>query len=282
MPEGERTKKPLSRRQAPQDRPAPPMLLRPTIRLSLLATASAHAAPSFATGRLLRSGTSCRFQANAAAAAAATCPVQRVVDHARAGDLDATARAMEGLDADALGLSTEGLRDRGPIGYHHVYADRQVSVGIFVLPAGSSIPLHDHPGMSVLSKLLFGSLRVISSDRPPPAAAPSTRSRGFSFGGLSAAAELRCAPPIERTVAAPCATLRLDPLEGNVHCFEALEHTAVFDVLTPPYDDAAGRSCHYYEPADVAADGGEWLLREIGWPPGLRVVTRSYTGPVPS
>ena len=29
------------------------------------------------------------------------------------------------------------------------------------------------------------------------------------------------------------------------------QDTAIFDVLSPPYDDLAGRSCHYYELGQV-------------------------------
>lgn len=36
--------------------------------------------------------------------------------------------------------------------YRHIYEDRQVSLGIFSFSAGASIPLHDHPGMVVISR----------------------------------------------------------------------------------------------------------------------------------
>ncbi|EOD36442.1 hypothetical protein EMIHUDRAFT_226497 [Emiliania huxleyi CCMP1516] len=134
----------------------------------------------------------------------------------------------------------------------HVYADAALSIGIFVLPAGASIPLHDHPGMSVLSQLLYGSLHVTSQ----------TGER-----------RMRCAPPTERVVRAPAPPLRLDPLRGNIHEFD----TAVFDVLTPPYNDFAGRSCHYYSAA--AQEDNAVELREVPWPSGLVIASAPYRGP---
>jgi hypothetical protein len=135
--------------------------------------------------------------------------------------------------------------------------------------------------MTVLSKVLFGSLRITSIDKPAEAQARSSTAAdlfGLGLGGTDRRELLRCAAPSVRNVTAPCSTLRLDPLIGNIHSFEALEHTAVFDVLTPPYNDRAGRSCHYYE---VAGDNepNAVQLREIDWPDSLRVVNRPYVGP---
>jgi len=39
------------------------------------------------------------------------------------------------------------------------------TVGIFLIPKGQRLPLHDHPGMTVLSKVLFGTLKVNSFDK---------------------------------------------------------------------------------------------------------------------
>ena len=40
----------------------------------------------------------------------------------------------------------------------------QYSIGIFVFPPYARIPLHDHPGMCVLSRILYGDVRVVSLD----------------------------------------------------------------------------------------------------------------------
>ena len=45
---------------------------------------------------------------------------------------------------------------RPPITYLLIYEDERVSLGIFRLPARARIPLHNHPGMTVLSRCVAG------------------------------------------------------------------------------------------------------------------------------
>lgn len=49
--------------------------------------------------------------------------------------------------------------------YLHVYEDPELfSLGIFIFPPNSKIPLHNHPGMCVLSRILYGDLTLSSYD----------------------------------------------------------------------------------------------------------------------
>eukprot|EP01138_Halocafeteria_seosinensis_P011286 gb/GECG01011528.1/.p1 GENE.gb/GECG01011528.1/~~gb/GECG01011528.1/.p1 ORF type:complete len:327 (+),score=34.90 gb/GECG01011528.1/:1-981(+) len=57
-------------------------------------------------------------------------------------------------DSDSDTSESEGNSPRGD----------PVTMGIFILPPGTSLPLHDHPGMCVVSKVLYGSLHLRTYD----------------------------------------------------------------------------------------------------------------------
>ena len=68
------------------------------------------------------------------------------------------------------------------IHYLCVVEEEDFHVGVFVLPPKARIPLHDHPGMCVLSRLLCGSLNVKDFDwcdapSPPEQAGGGCRGR---------------------------------------------------------------------------------------------------------
>ena len=200
---------------------------------------------------------------------------------------------MERVSAADLGLvggPTKRKHTDGPpvIYTQSVLECRALDIVVFIFPAGASIPLHDHPGMTVFSKILYGELGMSSFDwvQPPTtqelagwasvdeqprndtAAAVGNQQRSARRRGDTI---LNCEAP----------TFVLRPEFANIHAFAAASECAVLDVLMPPYDDERGRDCHYFEevearpapPADLS------LLRVIAAPPNLIIRRSQYQGP---
>ncbi|KAK6921109.1 Cysteine oxygenase/2-aminoethanethiol dioxygenase [Dillenia turbinata] len=170
-----------------------------------------------------------------------------------------------------------------PITYVDIYECDSFTMCIFCLPSSSVIPLHDHPGMTVLSKVLYGSMHVKAFDWVEP-----TRIQ-ISNGPVRLAKLVA-----DKVVTPESGTSILYPKTGgNLHCFTAVTSCAVLDILAPPYSEAAGRKCTYYSDrpysitsreneTEISGDGkGEeyaWLA-ELGTPADLCMRQGTYTGP---
>ncbi|XVF16547.1 hypothetical protein REPUB_Repub10bG0041400 [Reevesia pubescens] len=178
------------------------------------------------------------------------------------------------------------------ITYLHIHECEKFSMGIFCLPPSGVLPLHNHPGMTVFSKLLFGTMHIKSYDWvvdvPSNASAVVDPSQSQTQHPEVRLAKVK----VDSDLTAPCNTSILYPADGgNMHCFTAVTACAVLDVLGPPYSDPEGRHCTYYFDypfTEFSVDGltipeedkdkYAWL-QERENPEDLAVVGALYSGP---
>ncbi|XP_061823106.1 2-aminoethanethiol (cysteamine) dioxygenase a [Nerophis lumbriciformis] len=191
-----------------------------------------------------------------------------------------------------------------PVSYMHICETEMFSMGVFLLRTGASIPLHDHPGMNGMLKVIYGKVSIRCFDKVesghPVSAAPPRFDPPLPPNQNDS---LRCA--VLRSVAeysetsGPCL---LTPQRDNLHQVDAVDGPAAFlDILAPPYDPDAGRDCHYYrvlqiqvDPAGTGEKGNQdqqeekegkenemWLL-EVSQPEDFWCGGEPYPGPVVS
>lgn len=151
-------------------------------------------------------------------------------------------RALSGLRWSRARVAT-ALGVPGPHPWRQLVVHRAGSCqsSVFVLPEGATIPLHDHPAMTALCKVLHGRMRI------------------HTYRWLDGA----------RLLATDHGTTDLDPESpvsallphpGELHEVTALTDCAFFDVCTPYYDDDAGRPCRYYGVAGPVGPGVVQLM----------------------
>lgn len=139
----------------------------------------------------------------------------------------------------------------------NVCSDSDFEINVFVLPKGKSLPLHDHPGMTVISKVLTGNLRLRSFSKcgePPSRSAKRAKTSSV----YEERQRQRVLPGLACTKTAADPAWFLSPSTDNVHELEAQTTCVVFDILMPPYLPP-DRDCHFYTlgAADMVEDGKE-------------------------
>lgn len=200
--------------------------------------------------------------------------------HINDESLQAVAAALDQVPVDQLGLANEHAiwgkgvarhhRNRS-IDYLHVYDNDVMSIGIFKIPAGSNLPLHNHPSMTVWSRVLYGSVRIRALDFCHEE--HENAESADTFGRL---ARLK----LDQCFSGHNSSAQLTPSSCNVHSLTAVEDAAVLDVLIPPYCVGGGRDCTYYaELHPVAAQlGAMSVLQESIPDKSFNVVGRTYSG----
>lgn len=136
------------------------------------------------------------------------------------------------------GLLLPCSRSSAPVTYIEILEHPRFTINMFVLRPGSKLPLHDHPQMHGICKVVQGKVRI----------------RNFTLEMEDSAVEnkriiARIEP--EKIVSELDSPVVLTPKKGNIHEIQAVDGGAAFvDVLAPPYlsdiDGRGPRPCHYF------------------------------------
>uniref|UniRef100_UPI003AAF7782 2-aminoethanethiol (cysteamine) dioxygenase b n=1 Tax=Centroberyx gerrardi TaxID=166262 RepID=UPI003AAF7782 len=210
--------------------------------------------------------------------------LKSLMTEVRAADLKLAPRIAD----SSPGVPPHLYHGAPPVTYMHICETDEFSMGVFLLKNGASIPLHDHPGMHGMLKVMYGKVRISCFDRSDrPAADPQAAPAPGQRGALRRAVLRSTGEYTEES--GPCV---LAPDRDNLHQIDAVDGpTAFLDILAPPYDPDDGRDCHYYkvltetegQQTEEAQKEKEkepevWLM-EISQPPDFWCGGEPYPGP---
>jgi len=149
-----------------------------------------------------------------------------------------------------------------PVTFIDLWKDEHFSMSIFVLKPGTRLPMHDHPGMHGLIRVIHGRMNVFSYSLlerkcgdgfEPLHNSGNGECYSVRKGDVFTAHRLSSASGDTLDINSECIILM--PIEGNVHEICTTDSAAAFfDILAPPYDDHRyGRhQCHYYRELPVS------------------------------
>lgn len=201
------------------------------------------------------------------------------VNHQYTPNMQKLLSLTDTLKANDVGLSEQGdalktLPDyiRAPICHINIIESAHITVSIFIVRKGMKLPLHDHPGMTGIIKVLYGSLKITSYKAAKGCLSLAEHS------SLSTIPVSKL-PDVVLTPASGCQVL--NPHQGNFHAVHSVdEDAAMFDILAPPYDET--RECNFYReyPEEFAGKDNVFrLLQRITQPSSFYCDQLPYTGP---
>ncbi|KAE9102759.1 hypothetical protein PF005_g14321 [Phytophthora fragariae] len=141
--------------------------------------------------------------------------------------------------------------------YWKLWESDTIDIGIFFMPPNSTIPLHNHPGMSVVTRVLYGAAKVTSYDIVSDTEI-QTLEAGDEIAYEDTTVPSDGINPAEGSVSwarvsregqfGTETTTWLDPRRFNLHNIQASSDIgcAMLDIMVPPYDNA-NRDCHHFK-----------------------------------
>ena len=178
--------------------------------------------------------------------------LKSLVHHITANDVNFDPSLVENQELYREEVSDTGERT-APVTYLNLFEDHVFTMGIFVLKKGVKLPLHDHPGMFGIIKVIHGAAFIRSYTEAKDRGVPEMISgEGFDLAS-QAQGQMYSVKPVQRhqpTIVTPQSPpCLLDSERANFHEIHAPDGPMAFlDILAPPYDlETGARECHYYK-----------------------------------
>ncbi|KAJ3133947.1 hypothetical protein HK100_003978 [Physocladia obscura] len=169
--------------------------------------------------------------------------------HPSSAELEQTITAL--LDRLKLPLLNITLPPVAPIEFYKIHESQDFEIGVFVLKQGATMPIHDHPGMTVFTKLVYGELHVKKYELIPAAKSETTVIAGLDDHDNQCRYARIETDEICSSDSLPSPTIfKIVPGDegANLHSFTALsKYAVIFDVMGPPYADGERNITYYRE-----------------------------------
>lgn len=140
---------------------------------------------------------------------------------------------MSKISLKDLGISLLYISQLSRMQCMNIIETDNYHIAVFIIPKGKSLPYHDHPNMTVCSKVIHGNLKIKSFT-------PISNTNMSLRKSFTALLNDDCVKSSDDSA------WYLTPSEGNIHEFVATSSCVVFDILLPPYNYPT-RSCNYYK-----------------------------------
>ena len=154
--------------------------------------------------------------------------------------------------------------------YIHIYQDYDISLGIWIVSPGNFLPLHDHPNMFGIIKVVQGHLEILTYNKISPLdkiRQKVPKELIWMENSTEKANVIATQRTMDKIIDATSPPLVLMPNKDNFHeIFNLSDQPAAFvDILAPPYNQgesefaAAGdlekRQGDYFEEIQLFASG---------------------------
>ncbi|KAI8802358.1 hypothetical protein BJ742DRAFT_833265 [Cladochytrium replicatum] len=135
--------------------------------------------------------------------------------------------------------------------YYPIWESEYFTMCVFVLRKGVTMPTHDHPNMTVFSKVVSGSLHIKTFEFVDKD--PNSGNNVYDSLRNRVTKARQCDVHVDRVIHShePSSLLMIQPNSGpNMHSFTgATDSVVILDIIGPPYND--DRPCTYFREIDT-------------------------------